>query len=230
MEIIMLAALSKAFAQLPERSLRNSVILSVLGAFAMILASGFMSGWLIGQIQSFGIEWLDSLLGVLGGTLVVVFAFMFYPATVMVVAGFFFDRVASAVEDRHYPGLPEARHQRLGEVFKSAFGLLAITLALNIVMIPVYLLTFFVGGLGFVIFYCLNGYLLGREFFEITAGRHIDPKEARALRRSKRWTVFGAGVVIAVMTTVPVLNLAAPVIATAFMVNMFQLLHRRTKA
>jgi CysZ protein len=229
-EIIMFAALSKAFAQLPEQTLRNSVILSVLGALAMILASGFMSGWLVSQIQGFGIEWLDSLLGALGGGLVMVLSFMFYPATVMVVAGFFFDRVASAVEDRHYRELPEARHKGLGEIFKSAFVLLAITLVLNILMLPIYLLTFFVGGLGFVIFYCLNGYLLGREFFEIAASRHMDPKEARALRRSQRWTVFGAGVIIAVMTTIPILNLAVPVIATAFMVNIFQLLHRRTKA
>jgi CysZ protein len=226
----MFAALSKAFIQIPEQALRNSMILSVLGALAMILASGFMSGWLISQIQGFGIEWLDTLLGGLGGALVMVLAFMFYPATVMVVAGFFFDRVASAVEDRHYHGLPEARHKELGEVFKSAFSLLAMTLILNILMIPIYLLTFFVGGLGFVIFYCLNGYLLGREFFEVAAGRHIDPKEARALRRSKRWTVFGAGVIITVITTIPFLNLAAPVIAAAFMVHMFQLLHRRSKA
>jgi CysZ protein len=226
----MFAALSKAFAQLPERSLRQAVILSILLAVVMIFASGWLSWALLSNWQASGIGVLDQMAAGIGATVVVVFAFVFYPATVMVVAGFFVDRVASAVETKHYPTLPEARHQGFAEVLKSALSLLAITLILNIVMMPIYIFTFFIAGLGFVIFYGLNGYLLGREFFEIAAGRHMDPKEARILRRSKRWTVFGAGVIIAVMTTIPILNLAAPVIATAFMVHMFQLLRHQNEA
>jgi CysZ protein len=217
----MFAALTKAFAQLPERALRQSVILSVIAALVMIIASGVLS-WLL--ISKFGV------FGIVGGIVVVVFAFIFYPSTVMIVAGFFVDRVASAVEGRHYPDLPSPRAQGLPEIMKSAMSLLAITLILNIVLMPVYVVTFLIAGLGFVIFYGLNGYLLGREFFEIAAGRHMDPKEARELRRSKRWTVFGAGVIIAVMTTIPFLNLAAPVVATAFMVHLFQLLRRQNEA
>ena len=108
----MFAALSKAFVQLPEQTLRNSVIWSVLGALAMILASGFMSGWLVSQIQGFGIEWLDSLLGALGGGLVMVLAFMFYPATVMVVAGFFFaiqSLLLTSLRRHHWSRIPSAR-------------------------------------------------------------------------------------------------------------------------
>ena len=226
----MFAALSKAFAQLPERTLRQSVILSVLCALVMIIASGFLSWMLIAKIGVFDIELLDKLSAVLGAIVVVVFALLFYPSTVMIVAGFFVDRVASAVEEKHYPNLPRPRDQGLPEIMKSAIGLLVVTLILNIVLMPIYVFTFFVAGLGFVIFYGLNGYLLGREFFEIAAGRHMEPKEARTLRRSKRWTVFGAGVIIAVLMTIPILNLAAPVLATAFMVHMFQRLRHQNEA
>lgn len=226
----MFAALSKAFAQLPERTLRQSVILSVLGALIMIIATGFLSWLLIAKVGVFDVELLDNLSAVIGAIVVVVFAVLFYPATVMIVAGFFVDRVASAVEEKHYSNLPRPRDQGLAEIMKSAVSLLVVTLILNILLMPVYVGTFFIAGLGFVIFYGLNGYLLGREFFEIAAGRHMDPKEARALRRSKRWTVFGAGVIIAVLTTIPILNLAAPVIATAFMVHMFQLLRPQNEA
>jgi CysZ protein len=226
----MFAALSKAFAQLPEQTLRRSVILSILFAFAMIIVSGYISWLLIARFGVFDIELLDKLSAAVGATVVVVFAFVFYPSMVMVVAGFFVDRVAAAVEEKHYPHLPATRDQGLGEIMKSALGLLAVTLILNIVLMPIYVFTFFVAGLGFVIFYGLNGYLLGREFFEIAAGRYMAPADARTLRRSKRWTVFGAGVIIAVLTTIPLLNLAAPVIATAFMVHMFQLLRRETEA
>jgi uncharacterized protein involved in cysteine biosynthesis len=220
----MFAALSKAFAQLPERTLRRSVILSVLFALVMIIASGFISWLLIAKVGVFDIELLDKLSAAIGAIVIVVFAFVFYPSMVMIVAGFFVDRVAAAVEEKHYPHLPAPRDQGLGEIMKSALGLLVVTLILNIVLMPIYVFTFFVAGLGFVIFYGLNGYLLGREFFEIAAGRYMDLKQAKELRRSKRFTIFGAGVVIAFMTTIPILNLAAPIIAVAFMVHMFQLL------
>jgi CysZ protein len=226
----MFAALSKAFSQLPERTLRQSVILSILGVIVMILASGYLSWFLIAKIGVFDSDLLDNLSAVLGAIVVILFAILFYPATVMVVAGFFVDRVASAVEEKHYPDLPPVRDQGLAEIMKSAVGLLVITLILNILMMPIYVFTFFIGGLGFVIFYALNGYLLGREFFEIAASRYMEPAEARTLRRSKGWTVFGSGVVITVLTTIPILNLAAPVLATAFMVHMFQLLRRQNEA
>ncbi|MEL0022319.1 MAG: EI24 domain-containing protein, partial [Rickettsiales bacterium] len=208
---------------------RRSVILSVLLAFVMIIVSGYISWLLIAKVGVFDIELLDKLSAAVGAIVVVVFAFVFYPSMVMVVAGFFVDRVAAAVEEKHYPHLPSPRNQGLGEVMKSALALLVVTLILNILLMPIYVFTFFVAGLGFVIFYGLNGYLLGREFFEIAAGRYLTPADAKALRRSKRWTVFGAGVIIAVMTTIPILNLAAPVVATAFMVHVFQLLRREAE-
>ena len=217
----MFAALAKAFSQLPEPVLRRSVILSVLAALAMILASGVLSWLIISNLGVFDIGFLDGLTGALGAIGIIAVALVFYPSTVMIVAGFFLDSVAGAVEARHYPSLPRPRAQGMAEILKSAFGLLAITLILNIVLLPVYFITLFIPGLNFVIFYGLNGYLLGREFFELVAGRRMEPADAKILRRANGWTVTGAGIVIAIMTTIPILNLAAPVLATAFMVHTF---------
>ena len=73
-------------------------------------------------------------------------------------------------------------------------------------------------------FYLLiNGVLLGREFWEVVAPRRMSFEAAHALRRRHRFKVFVSGVVIALLFLIPVLNLIAPVIATAFMVHV----HRR---
>lgn len=226
----MFAALAKAFAQLPEPVLRRSVIFSILGALVMILASGYFGWLLIAKFGVFGIGAFDELTPWIGSVVIVVGALIFFPSTVMVVAGFFLDPVATAVEVRHYPSLGAPRNQSLGEVMKSAFTLLAITVVLNAMLLPVYLITLFIPGLNFVIFYGLNGYLFGREFFEMVAGRRMEPADARVLRRANRWGVTGAGIVIAVLTTIPFLNLAAPVIATAFMVHMFHRLRQQPEA
>ena len=91
-----------------------------------------------------------------------------------------------------------------------AFNLLALSVSL---IVP---------PLGVITFYLVNGYLLGREYFELVALRRLDPATATALRRRYRWRVLIAGIVIAVLVSIPFVNLLAPVLGTAFMVHVFQ--------
>ena len=70
-------------------------------------------------------------------------------------------------------------------------------------------------------FLLVNGYLVGREYFDMIASRHLDPAAARALRKSYRGRVYVAGLVLAVLFTVPVVNLFAPMLGAAAMVHLF---------
>ena len=72
-----------------------------------------------------------------------------------------------------------------------------------------------------MLFLIINGYLLGREYFELVAMRRLDDRSARTFRRSNRTGVFSAGLVIALLTTIPIVNLIAPVLATAFVTHTF---------
>jgi uncharacterized protein involved in cysteine biosynthesis len=75
-------------------------------------------------------------------------------------------------------------------------------------------------GVNFFVFLGLNGYLFGREYFEVVALRRLDPLAVRAARRRAAGRVFVAGVVIAGLFAIPFVNLVAAVIATAFMVHL----------
>ena len=86
--------------------------------------------------------------------------------------------------------------------------------------VELYLLLFFLPPLYALIFYGVNGYLLGREYFEQVALRRLDPAAARMLRRAHQGQVLLAGVVIAFLLTVPLVNLIAPIVATAFMLHL----------
>jgi uncharacterized protein involved in cysteine biosynthesis len=77
-----------------------------------------------------------------------------------------------------------------------------------------------------VLFYALNGYLLGREYFELVALRHLPAPAAAQLRRRHRVKLFWGGVTIAFLSSLPVVNLLVPVIATAFMVHVFEQLSK----
>ena len=89
----------------------------------------------------------------------------------------------------------------------------ALSLLVNLAVPALTLFT----GVGFVGFFVLNGYLLGREYFELAAMRHLPFPEAVNLRRQRSFDVFIAGMIVAVFVAVPLLNLFTPLFATAFM-------------
>ncbi len=72
------------------------------------------------------------------------------------------------------------------------------------------------------VFFGVNGYLMGREYFELVALRRLQPAEAKALRKRHQGTLFAAGVIAAFVLTVPFVNLLAPIIATAAMVHLLE--------
>ena len=95
---------------------------------------------------------------------------------------------------------------------------MGLTILLNLLALPVYVLA---PGINFFVFLSLNGYLFGREYFEVVALRRLDRTAARAARHRFAGRVFLGGF------AVPLVNhLVAPVIATAFMVHLFEGLRR----
>jgi CysZ protein len=220
----MLAALLRAFAALPTPPLRRVVLLGLALAVASFAALWVGAAVLLDRTPLFGWAALDWLVNILGALAVLGLSWLLFPAVVTLVMGFFLDRVAAAVEARDYPGLPPARRASIQEILATTLRLMGLTILLNLLALPVYLLA---PGINVFLFLGLNGYLFGREYFEVVALRRLDVAEARAVRRRFGARVFAGGVVIAALFALPLVNLVAPVIATAFMVHIFQELRRR---
>jgi CysZ protein len=77
-------------------------------------------------------------------------------------------------------------------------------------------------GIGVVALIIANAYLLSREFFEMIAMRHMPIDEARVLRKENSPRVFAAGFVPALLSIIPVVNLAVPLFATSYFVHIFK--------
>jgi uncharacterized protein involved in cysteine biosynthesis len=134
--------------------------------------------------------------------------------------------VVDLVERRYYPELPAPVGTSLIAQTGAGARFVLVALALNLLVLPFYLLP----GANLPIYLALNGYLLGREYFELVAGRRLPPRVVAELRRRWWGRVWVAGVIIAGMLTVPALNLVAPVVAIAFMVHVFVGLARQDSA
>ncbi len=222
----MFSAFAKAFDQLSDPRTRSVLWLGLTLSVVVFIVLWTAVGFGLDYLQVFEQGWLDTILDILGGAGAFVLSLFLFPAVVSAFIGLFLERVAQAVESRHYPGLPPARETPVIEAILEGLKFLIILVLLNI-MTLFFLIPPFTPLFPFVA-YSVNGYLLGREYFELVAARRLAPTQVRSLRRSHRIGVFTAGLVLAFLLVVPVVNLLAPIVGTAAMVHLFQAWNVRT--
>jgi CysZ protein len=172
-------------------------------------------------------EWpdrIETVLQWLGGFALVVGSIFLIPPVSSLIAGLYIDDIAATVEKENFPADPPGRELPVPQAILTALRFFFVVLAVNLVA----LLLLLVPGVNLIAFYAGNGYLLGREYLEMAATRHLPAAEARALRKSNRLVVFLAGLIIAGLASVPILNLVTPLFATAFMVRVYKGLARRS--
>ena len=214
----MLSAFIKGVSQLDDKATRNTVYISAFIAISVFAVLWSAIGYLLVDQVVIEIGWLDTLIDILGGLTTILLTWFLFPGVVSATVGLFLERVCEAVEVRHYPNLPAVAEPTVATSIGLSVKFLSVMVLLNL-----FLLVFlFVPPVFPFVFYAVNGYLLSREYFELVAHRRLPPAEARALRKAHQGQLFVAGIVIAVLLTVPVVNLLAPVIATASMVHLFE--------
>ena len=95
---------------------------------------------------------------------------------------------------------------------------LLVLLAANLVALLLYALFFPVAPF---IFWGMNGFLLGREYFQLVATRRLGWAEAKALRRRHTGKIWLAGTLVAVPLSMPLVNLVIPILAVATFTHLF---------
>lgn len=222
----MFSGLYLAIEQLGDPRIRGVIVRAVLISAVIFVALMVAAGWLLSGLSMFGIGWLDGAVSFLGGSAAFVIGLFLFPAFTGIIISFMLEEIAAAVEARHYPDLPAAREEPVLEMVANAVRFAAVTVFLNLVVfvlvVPVMLITIVLIPFIPFVFYALNGYLLGREYFEFAAVRRLDPVNGRALRRRYKIRVFVCGVAIAVLMTIPFVNWLMPVVAAAYMVHVFE--------
>jgi len=220
----MLQAFSKGISQLNDRPTRQVLMLGIAIALVVFIALWSAIAYTLTHTTFFQMGWLETAVDVLGGLATGILTWFLFPGVVSAVVSLFLDRVADCVEARHYPNLPKTDGQPLLEAVMSSLRFLVVFVVLNLMMLP---FLFFPPIFPFV-FYGVNGYLLSREYFEMVALRRLKADQVKALRKEHRGRLFIAGVGVAFLLTLPVINLIAPVVATAAMIHLFESWRKKT--
>jgi len=227
----MIDAAIKAVSQMFAPTLRHVLLKAaglalILITFLGILMQRFLASW-----AETGANWAEQATGVaphalwsslawvlsiLAGLGIITGALFLMPAVTAFVGSFFVDEIAEAVEREHYPAEPLGRALPFFLALIEGIKFAALALLIYICALPF----IFFAGLGVVILFLANAYLLGREYFELAAMRFRAPYEAKAMRKANSVYLFIAGMFVAAFVSIPILNLATPIFAMAFMVHV----------
>lgn len=226
---VIFSSFTAALSQMSDARFLRVVGLGVALALALLIAvymvlSG-VAGWLlpdhftlpwVGQV-----DWIGAVAG-WGGLLLFIglSVFLMVPVAALF-SGLFLEQVADAVEDRHYPALLPAKPISLYESLRGSINFFGVLVAVNAVALLLYLI---LGPFGPVLFWVVNGYLLGREYFQTIAYRRMDRRSAQALRKANAGTIWLAGALMAAPLSLPFVNLIVPVLGVATFTHIFHAL------
>jgi len=230
----MLDAAAKAIAQMFSKQFRSVLLRSAAVALGLLVAIGIWLHRFLFFVAERGGAWLEGsagegvhtpvralevLLSILAGVGVTAAIVFLMPAITSLVAGFFVDEIAEGVERTYYPEDVAGAALPIGRAVVE--GIKASLLGIGVYLCAVPFLL--VAGLGAIMFFLATAFVLARVYFQFAATRFHAAAEAKRLYRLHRGTIFVAGLFIALFVSIPVVNLATPLFATAFMVH----LHKR---
>ena len=166
--------------------------------------------------------------GGLVGTLALIAAFgigwLVFRAVAVGVMGVFADDVVIAVERKHYPqALEQARDVPLARGIALGLGSAGRAILVNLALLPVYIMLLVTGVGTWLLFFLVNGWLLGHDLGEMVAARHMDGAGLKGWRKSGAVDRFALGVAGTALFMVPVLNLFAPILGAAMATHLFHM-------
>lgn len=221
----------RAVGQLGDSRFRRVLWLGVALSLVLLIAVYAAFLWLIQSFVPDAVEipfigpvgGLDTLLSWGSAVLMIGLSVFLMVPVASAFSGLFLEDVAQAVEDRHYPQLPPVPRLKLSDSLIDAFNFFALLIAVNMLALILYA---FAGPFIPIVFWAVNGLLLGREYFTLVAMRRLGRPGAKALR-SRYWgQIWVAGTLMAAPLSIPVVNLLIPVLGVATFTHLFHRLNR----
>ncbi len=172
------------------------------------------------------VTWVDNLVSWGSLVLMLLLSVVLMVPVASAITSMFLDEVAQAVEDRHFPHLPPAQPVPFWGAVKDTVNFLGVLIFANAVALILYLL---LAPAAPFIFWALNGFLLGREYFTLAASRRIGLAAARQMRSKHAGMIWFAGALMAVPLSIPLVNLVVPILGAATFTHVFHNLHQRSE-
>jgi CysZ protein len=211
----MIQDIIQAFAETFSPPLRRILLKAVALSILLLLVLGVVLQALLVHVISLPGAFELAIAIVTGVGMLAAAVYLMGPISSLI-AALFVDDVAEHVERTDFAADPVGRPLPIAQSITLSVKFFGLVLLVNLVALFLLL----VPGINLIAFFVANGYLLGREYFQLAAMRYRPIVEAQALRRDHAVRIFIAGLAIACVVLVPILNLITPIFATALMVRV----------
>ena len=216
----------RSVGQMTDPRFRNVLMKGLALTVGLLVGVTLVMTWLVGflvpdtlSLPFIGdVSWVDGLALWASVLVMIVLSVVLMVPVAGAFTGIFLDEVADAVEARHYPQLPPAPDVPMLETVRDSLGFFGVIVGVNMIAL---ILVFFVGPFAPVLFWVVNGYLLGREYFQMAAMRRVGRTEANRLRARHNLQVWLAGTLMAIPLSIPLVNLLIPILGAATFTHMF---------
>lgn len=223
------SAFSLALGQLGDPRFRRVLLLGIGGALALLFAFAYvlsvLAGWFIGDSIALPwvgeVRWLGDAFSWGALILMMVLSVFLMVPVASAITSLFLDDVADAVEAVHYPQIPQKPRTPFGEGLRDTFSFLGVMIGVNLAALILYVIF---APIAIFIFWAVNGFLLGREYYTLAAMRRVGRKRAKELRRKHFLTIWTAGILMAMPLSIPILNLMIPILGAATFTHLYQML------
>lgn len=223
----MFGALLLSIGQLGDPPVLRVFVRSMAVTLAIFAIAGLGVWWGMQALLANWIGWGASGLAAAFAIFVTALAlWLLFRAVAVAVLGLFADGVVAAVEARHYPAALATAHP-LSFAAGLALGARAAArvVAVNIAMLPVYIVLLATGIGTAAAFFLVNAWLLGRDLGDMVASRHLRGDALAAWRRRTRGERFLLGLGGTMLFVVPIVALAAPILGAAMATHLY---HRKS--
>lgn len=232
---LIFTSFSRSLGQITDPRFSRVLLLGVGLTLALLVAAYAAMLWFLqwsmgpeAEMPLIGtVTWLDDLVGWSSLLLMIILSSFLMIPVASAITSMFLDDVAQAVEDRHYPNLPAANRTPFSEALRDTVKFLGLLIGANLLALVVYGMVFWIPFAPVVVFWALNGALLGREYITLAAMRREGRAAAKAFRRKHRGTIWGAGFLMAIPLTIPVMNLLIPILGAATFTHIYHGLANR---
>ena len=187
--------------------------LLVIYGVNQLLYSALVAGMISDQ------SWLGSLFNIGGVLLTIALSIWVMVPVASAIIALFLDEVAQAVEARHYPHLPKQAAAKLQDQILVSIRFLGLLILANIGALILSMILPFLAPL---VFWATNGYLMGREYFQMAAMRRMPRTQAQELLQRHQGAIWCAGILMAIPLSIPLVGLFIPVLSAATFTHLFE--------
>jgi uncharacterized protein involved in cysteine biosynthesis len=227
----MIGDILKAVGQIGDNRFLGVMAKGVGLTIALLFAFTVAFAYTIGAIvpDSFALPWIGEITWIDNVASIAVIPVMIGASVFLMVpvasvfTGLFLDDIAEAVEAKYYPNQPKVAGVALTEGLFESLKFLGVLIGVNLLALVLYILF---APLAPLIFWSVNGLLLGREYATLVAARRLGSRGARAYRSQNFIGIWTLGTVMAIPLTIPILNLFVPILGVAAFTHQF---HRITR-